>query len=94
MPVQSRTSIVKLSQEAVTASAHHEQSFRAVGDHLPHHKPPICAVGDHALPEVKKEPVKETLNGRSKNLSREPLEKLDSENNRIGSILQSTTAMQ
>ena len=35
-------------------AAHHEQSFRAVSDHLPYCKPPVCALGDHVLPESKK----------------------------------------
>ena len=62
MPVQIQTSTLELNQDEVTALAHdrpeacavdehllqHDQPTRAVGDRLPHHKPPVCVVGDRA----------------------------------------------
>ena len=72
MSVQIQTSTLELHREDATASAHHrpqvcavdehvphEQSIRAVGDHLLRCNPLVCAVGDHVLHESKKEQVKE-----------------------------------
>ena len=39
--------------------SHHEQSVRAVGDHLLCCNLPVCTVGDHVFLDSKKEQVKE-----------------------------------
>ena len=88
MPVQIDTSIWELSQEEVTASAHHKPQVCAVGDHLPHHQPPMCAVGVDVLPEVMK--VKESPEPTQKILSRSWMVK----HSWIGSILQNKPAVQ
>ena len=40
---------------------HHEQSIRAVVDHVACWGPRVCAVGDHVLLELKKKQAKESL---------------------------------
>ena len=47
--------------QLVTVCPPRTVDISAVGDHLPHHKPPFRAVVDHVLPESRKEQVKETL---------------------------------
>ena len=80
MSVRIQTSTVELNQVEVAALArsrpqvcavdehlhHHEQSIRAVCDHLPYCNSPVCAVGVRVLPESKKEQVNKHLNQRSK----------------------------
>ena len=46
----------------------HEQSVRAVGDHVLRCGPPVCAVGDHVLLESKKEHANNPLEPRQQQL--------------------------